>query len=89
MPDSVVTLRERSRALRAEALDLLEGPPGDVLREAFGEVDVTGRVSLDLMAWRDIDLFVPLEAVDAPAARRGPRVGAGRVRAAGEPDRLP
>ncbi|MBI4901157.1 MAG: hypothetical protein HY829_11860 [Actinobacteria bacterium] len=66
MPDDVVMLRERSRALRAEALGLLEGPVGDVLRGAFGEVTLAGSASLDLMVWRDIDLFVRLEASDAP-----------------------
>jgi hypothetical protein len=61
-----MTLRERSRALRREAVGLLEGPVGDVLRSSFGEVTLAGSVSLDLMVWRDIDLFVRLEASDAP-----------------------
>ncbi|HET7723802.1 MAG TPA: hypothetical protein VFK68_04120 [Propionibacteriaceae bacterium] len=59
-------LRNRSQALRSEARRLIDGPAGDVLRDAFGEVTVAGSVSLDLMAWRDIDLFVHLEAADAP-----------------------
>ncbi|HSN12383.1 MAG TPA: hypothetical protein VLS51_09770 [Propionibacteriaceae bacterium] len=66
MAESTDGLRERARALRSEAMRLLEGPAGDVLRDAFGEVTVAGSVSLDLMAWRDIDLFVHLEAADAP-----------------------
>lgn len=59
-------LRDRANELRAEALALLGGPFGTTLREALGEYEIAGSVALDLMAWRDIDLFVQLEAADAP-----------------------
>lgn len=58
-------LRRRADALRAEALELLDGELGEVLRE-LGEVEVAGSVALDLMVWRDIDLFVQLEPSEAP-----------------------
>jgi hypothetical protein len=57
-------LRERARTLRAEALALLDGGLGVVLRDELGTVEIAGSVALDLMAWRDIDLYTRLEAGD-------------------------
>lgn len=82
---STETLRERSRALRTEALGLVEGPAGDVLRDAFGQVTVAGSVALDLMVWRDIDLFVHLEAADAPRLLAAVPALAAALAASGEP----
>jgi hypothetical protein len=59
-------LRERARALRAEAQALLDGGVREVLSERLGEVTVAGSVALDLMAWRDLDLYARLEPADAP-----------------------
>ena len=55
-------LRERADALRAEALSLLDGEFGEVLREGLGGFEIAGSVALDLMVRRDIDLYVRLES---------------------------
>ena len=62
---SIEELGERADDLRTEAMALLVRV-GDVLREDLGEVEVAGSVALDLMVWRDIDLYVRLETADAP-----------------------
>ena len=62
---SIEELRERADTLRAEALALVDGPVGEVLREVFGAYEIAGSVALDLMVWRDIDLYVRAEATDA------------------------
>lgn len=59
-------LRERAETLRTDALELVAGGVGDVLRDALGEVEIAGSVALDLMVWRDIDLYARLDAADAP-----------------------
>lgn len=59
-------LRGRAADLRVEALALLNGGVGDALRHTVGEVEIAGSVALDLMVWRDIDLYTRLERSDAP-----------------------
>lgn len=78
-------LLARARALHTEALALLDGAVLPVLREALGEVEVAGSVALDLMTWRDIDLFARLEAGEAPRLLAlVPRLSAA-LAAAGQP----
>ena len=53
---------QRSAALRQEALDLIAGSGmGAVLERQFGRPMIVGSVALDLMTWRDIDIYVPLD----------------------------
>ncbi|MDB5539100.1 MAG: hypothetical protein JWQ89_827 [Devosia sp.] len=57
---------ERARLaaeLRAETRDLLvETGLLDLLNARFGEAEVTGSASYDLMVWRDIDIHMPCES---------------------------
>jgi hypothetical protein len=56
-------LRAQAAALRREASVLLDDAGLlDVLRDAFGRVEVVGSVALDLMTWPDIDLYCCLAA---------------------------
>jgi hypothetical protein len=43
--------------LRAEATEILDGGLGDVLR-SYGDVVVHGSYALDLMVWRDLDIYL-------------------------------
>ncbi|MFL6764813.1 MAG: hypothetical protein ACJ8FO_06415 [Sphingomicrobium sp.] len=53
-------------ALRTEALSLIQSTRvDDLLKERFGDCSIVGSVALDLMSWRDIDLYVPVERSDA------------------------
>ena len=63
---AIEELRERARSLRAEALALLDGGVAAVIQETVGPVEIAGSVALDLMVWRDIDLYTRLDADDAP-----------------------
>ena len=48
--------------LRREALDLLQGTRVlELLQARFGSVALVGSVDLDLMTWRDIDIYVLAE----------------------------
>ena len=52
---------ERARALREEALALIDGVGlGRLLGGAFGRYKVVGSVDLDLMTRPDIDVYVPV-----------------------------
>jgi hypothetical protein len=52
-------------SLREEALGLLESTKLLQLLEArFGEAALVGSVDLDLMTWRDLDIYVPVEPDD-------------------------
>jgi hypothetical protein len=54
-------LRVRAATLRREAFALLDGAGLlDVLRGAFGRVEIVGSVALDLMTWPDIDVYFRL-----------------------------
>jgi hypothetical protein len=55
-------LRQRAAALQREACALLhDAGIMEVLRAAFGHVEVVGSVALDLMTWPDVDLYSRLE----------------------------
>ncbi len=56
---------QRSAALRQEALDLITGSGmAAVLEQQFRRPMIVGSVALDLMTWRDIDIYVPLESAE-------------------------
>lgn len=56
------TATGRAAALRSEALALLAGAGiPDLLERRFGAFALVGSAALDLMSWRDIDLYVPAE----------------------------
>lgn len=57
-------LRERAAALRAEVFGLLQGEFGDALEALLPPVQIAGSVALDLMVWRDLDLYVQCEPED-------------------------
>lgn len=63
---AIEVLRERARSLRAEALALLDGGVAGVIQDTVGPFEIAGSVALDLMVWRDIDLYTRLDADDAP-----------------------
>jgi hypothetical protein len=53
---------QRSAALRQEALDLISGSGvAALLERQFSRPMIVGSVALDLMTWRDIDIYVPLD----------------------------
>jgi len=53
---------QRSAALRQEAIDLISrSGMGDLLERQFRRPMIVGSVALDLMTWRDIDIYVPLD----------------------------
>ncbi|MFN3725376.1 MAG: hypothetical protein ACK4SZ_03625 [Allosphingosinicella sp.] len=53
---------QRSAALRQEALDLITGSGmAALLERQFRRPMIVGSVALDLMTWRDIDIYVPLD----------------------------
>ena len=53
---------QRSAALRQEALDLVTGSGmAALLERQFRRPMIVGSVALDLMTWRDIDIYVPLD----------------------------
>ena len=56
---------QRSAALRKEALDLITGSGmAALLERQFQRPRIVGSVALDLMTWRDIDIYVPLERAE-------------------------
>lgn len=56
---------QRSSALRQEALDLITGSGmAALLQQQFGRPMIVGSVALDLMTWRDIDIYVPLDPAE-------------------------
>ena len=56
---------QRSAALRQEALDLVAGSGmAAILERQFRRPMIVGSVALDLMTWRDIDIYVPLDSAD-------------------------
>src|SRR5688500_17489498 len=56
---------QRSAALRQEALDLISGSGVAVLLERqCRRPMIVGSVALDLMTWRDIDIYVPLDPAE-------------------------
>jgi hypothetical protein len=56
---------QRSAALRKEALDLItESGMATLLERQFRRPRIVGSVALDLMTWRDIDIYVPLEQAE-------------------------
>ena len=59
-------LRERARALREEALAILDGGVLTPLEQEIGPIEVAGSVKLDLMALPDIDLYGRLEPDEVP-----------------------
>lgn len=59
-------LEERSQALRAEADALLWGIGLHPLLERYGQARVSGSHALDLMVWRDLDIYLVNE--DLPLA---------------------
>jgi hypothetical protein len=64
VPDA--DLAEIATALRNEALALVaQSGLGDVLTARFGSCEVVGSAALDLMTWRDIDVYVEV-ARDEP-----------------------
>lgn len=63
---AIEELRERARSLRAEALALLDDGVAAAIRDTVGPFEIAGSVALDLMVWRDIDLYARLDADDAP-----------------------
>lgn len=56
---------EKSQALRAEALSILQGGVLELLEREIGGVEIAGSVDLDLMVWPDIDLYARLEPAEA------------------------
>lgn len=64
--EQVNSLSERARALRAEALTILDGGVLALLEHKLGPIEVAGRVKLDLMVLPDIDLYGRLEPAEAP-----------------------
>lgn len=71
------SLRERAALLREEALSLLRGGVQEAIEAALGPAEVAGSVALDLMVWKDIDLYVHAEASDAARFRAlGPALAA-------------
>ncbi len=56
---------QRSAALRQEAIDLVsKSGMAAVLEHQFRRPMIVGSVALDLMTWRDIDIYVPLDPAD-------------------------
>ena len=56
---------QRSAALRKEAIDLITGSGmAALLERQFRQPMIVGSVALDLMTWRDIDIYVPLERAE-------------------------
>lgn len=56
---------QRSAALRQEALDLVtRSGMAALLQRQFGRPMIVGSVALDLMTWRDIDIYVPLDPAE-------------------------
>jgi len=77
-------LEAQSQALKHEALELIETSGLlRLLEDRFGEAALVGSVDLDLMTWRDIDIYAPVEraAKDAFLALL-PELG-GRIEAGG------
>ena len=67
MPFSVAPMfhEQRSAALRQEALDLVTGSGlAALLQRHFRQPMIVGSVALDLMTWRDIDIYVPLDPAE-------------------------
>lgn len=60
---------DRADTLKKEADALLYGKGIDALLRSFGGVFYTGSYSLDLLAWRDIDIHVVLEPDPVSLAR--------------------
>jgi hypothetical protein len=55
-------LRDTSAALRREAVELLDRTGLlRLLGQRFGGAEIVGSCALDLMTWRDIDVYVPVE----------------------------
>lgn len=56
---------QRSATLRQEALDLVTGSGmAAILERQFRRPMIVGSVALDLMTWRDIDIYVPLDPAE-------------------------
>ena len=54
------------QSLQREALALIASTRLDkLLKESFGDCALVGSAALDLMSWRDIDLYVPVERSNA------------------------
>ena len=57
-----MTLEQTAAELREEASQLLaETGLRDLLESRFGECAIVGSFALDLMTWRDLDIYVPVE----------------------------
>jgi hypothetical protein len=55
-------IQDKSAALRREALELLDGTNLlGLLEQRFGSAELVGSCALDLMTWRDIDIYAPVE----------------------------
>jgi aspartyl/asparaginyl beta-hydroxylase (cupin superfamily) len=82
---SIQELRERADTLRSEALRLLDLGVLAALRAGLDEVTVAGSVALDLMVWRDIDLYVRLDSAEASRLLRVVPVVTDALASAGRP----
>ena len=57
-----MVLEQKSATLRQEALDLVtRSGVASIIQQQFRRPMIVGSVALDLMTWRDIDIYVPLE----------------------------
>jgi hypothetical protein len=64
IPDTP-THEETAASLRAEAAELLEETGvRDLLATRFGDCSVVGSYALDLMSWRDLDLYMPVDPTE-------------------------
>ena len=59
-------LDEQDRSLRREADDLLAKHGLLQLLAGFGRPHLTGSYSLQLMTWRDLDIYLEMDRVDKP-----------------------
>jgi hypothetical protein len=77
-------LRRDASSLRTEALQLVRNIGLlAVLEEAFGAAALVGSVDLDLMTWRDIDVYAPVECSDKAAFLNAVTAIAAQIAAAG------